>query len=315
MQNRASRWHWLTILAVANLVIWVALAGLVGLVVGDKLNLGVETMLRQGQATAAAAWEQIAEGEGAPADLLPAGDGPEAPTTGPATSKPTQVAQAQPSTAVQWPEQPAARATASPEPIATSALATPALNPAGMTVVVAEPTATQPAATETVAPSQSPTEPPLLHTPLLLSDPEIHSLASLDTQMKRSASGRPVQIRYREAALNREVAQLSEHNPDLPFREVNIDLKRDAVVLTGKVTVLGFQVDATVTGQVTVEECLPHLEIESVAVAGIMTPRFVRDEVEKMVLDAMTWYPADYPLCLEQIVLEETRATVYGHRR
>ena len=133
--------------------------------------------------------------------------------------------------------------------------------------------------------------------------------------MAHSASGRPVQIRYQEATLNREVAQLFEYNPDLPFRDVKIDLKRDVVVLTGKVTVLSFQVDATVTGQVTVEECLPHLEIESVAVAGIMTPRFVRDEVEKMVLDAMTWYPADYPLCLEQIVLEETRATVYGHRR
>ncbi|MGD8625338.1 MAG: hypothetical protein PVF47_19035 [Anaerolineae bacterium] len=315
MQNRASRWHWLTILAVANLVIWVALAGLVGLVVGDKLNLGVETMLRQGQATAAVAWEQMAEGSGAPASNGPASDGPGAPAAGPVTNMPTQATQAQVATAVQWPAQPEAQATAGPEPIATSAFATPALNPAGMTVVVAEPTATQPAATETVPPSQSPTEPALLHTPLLLSDPEIHSLASLDAQMKHSASGRPVQIRYQETTLNREVAQLSEHNPDLPFRDVNIDLKREAVVLTGKVTVLGFQVDATVTGQVTVEECLPHLEIESVAVAGIMTPRFVRDEVEKMVMDAMTWYPADYPLCLEQIVLEETRATVYGHRR
>jgi hypothetical protein len=29
----------------------------------------------------------------------------------------------------------------------------------------------------------------------------------------------------------------------------------------------------------------------------------------------MTWYPADYPLCLEQIVLEETRLTCYGYRR
>jgi hypothetical protein len=57
------------------------------------------------------------------------------------------------------------------------------------------------------------------------------------------------------------------------------------------------------------------LEIDRLRLAGVMTPAFVRDEVESMIHEAVAWYPADYPLCLEQIVLEETSATVYGHRR
>jgi hypothetical protein len=46
-----------------------------------------------------------------------------------------------------------------------------------------------------------------------------------------------------------------------------------------------------------------------------MTPKIVKDQVQDMVLEAMAWYPEDYPLCLEEIVLEDSQATVYGFRR
>jgi hypothetical protein len=133
--------------------------------------------------------------------------------------------------------------------------------------------------------------------------------------MSRSAPNRAVQIRYKEEALNSEIAALWTNNPDLPFRDVHVDLQQNGVIVTGKTTALGFQVYATVTGNVSVQECRPQLEIETVSVAGVMTPSFVKNEVEEIILEAMAWYPADYPLCLEQIVLEETRATVYGYRR
>ena len=133
--------------------------------------------------------------------------------------------------------------------------------------------------------------------------------------MGRSAPNRAVQIRYQEEALNREIATLWTNNPDLPFRDVHVDLQRNRAVITGRTTVLGFQVNAAVTGNVSVHECQPQLEIETVSVAGVLTPKFVKDQVEEMILEAVAWYPADYPLCLEQIVLEETRATVYGYRR
>ena len=154
-----------------------------------------------------------------------------------------------------------------------------------------------------------------MSSPLLLADPENSNLALLDAEMDRSAPDRAVQIRYQESALNAEIAALWRNNPDLPYRDVWVDLMRDQVVITGKITVLGFGVNGEVTGQVTVKDCVPVLEIERVGIAGVMTPSFVRDQVESMVLEAMTWYPADYPLCVEQIVLEETRATLYGYRR
>jgi hypothetical protein len=133
--------------------------------------------------------------------------------------------------------------------------------------------------------------------------------------MARSAAGRPVQIRYSEASLNRQVAALLASYPDLPYQNLQVDLRRDQVILKGNVTVMGFQVKAEVQGIVTARDCLPQAEITRISIAGVLTPGFIRDSIEAMVVDSLSSYPTDYPLCLEQIVLEEDRVTIYGSRR
>jgi hypothetical protein len=137
----------------------------------------------------------------------------------------------------------------------------------------------------------------------------------MDAEIRRSAVGRPVQIRYRETALNQEISAVLAGYPHLPYHNVRADLQRDKVTLTGDVTVLGFEMSTTVQGKVVARACLPEVEIESVAIEGMLTPRFVKDQVRQIVEESLSWYPADYPLCLEQIVVEEDRATIYGSRR
>jgi hypothetical protein len=66
---------------------------------------------------------------------------------------------------------------------------------------------------------------------------------------------------------------------------------------------------------VVVEDCRPQMEVYSISIAGVLTPGFVKERVKEMFLTLLEWYPKDYLLCLEQIVLEEDRASVYGHRR
>ena len=276
MFRRNTRWVRLTLFALVNLVFWVGAAAAVGLVVSDRVDLGLETLAREGQATAVALWKQAVQRGSQP------------------TPVPTTLAQAPLLTETGTGENGPQAA-----PAATQASES---SPAATTLPPDNTLTSQPEAT-------------LVDTPLLLADPEISSLAALNAEMSRSAPDRAVQIRYQEEALNREIAVLWTNNPDLPFRDVHVDLQREQVVVTGKTTVLGFQVNAEVTGKVSVQECRPQLEIETVSVAGVMTPQFVKDHVEEMILEAIAWYPADYPLCLEQIVLEETRATVYGYRR
>jgi hypothetical protein len=281
------RWTWLTLFALANLACWVAGAIGVGLVVGERVDLGVETLIRQGQATAASVWEQASQGI-ARATATPEVPGP--------TSQPPQAGTTE------------AGPTATPGPSASSSL-----SPTSQSGATAAPASTSapepPAMTEGSGPEPQAT---LVSSPLLLADPEITSLSRLDAEMNRSAPDRAVQIRYQEEALNREIAALWRNNPELPYRDVQVDMRPGRVAVSGRVTVMGFGVNGELLGQVVAEDCVPQLEIESLSVAGIMTPKFVKDQVQEMVFEAMAWYPEDYPLCLEEIVLEETKATVYG---
>jgi hypothetical protein len=290
MLNRNARSGLLAILALANLVCWVGVAIVIVLVIGDSVDLGVETLIREGQATAVAMWEQASRRE-----LQ-------------STAIPPIVAQAQ------QPAQPKSVQNAAPATITWPAPSTPLSNP--------EPTAVLGNSQELAATSDSPDplltpepEATLISSPLLMANPEMNSMAALRAELSRSAPDRAVQIRLQEDALNRELTALWEKHPELPYRDVQIDLKPAGVIVTGNATVFGFEVNAQISGQVVAQDCLPHFEISNVSVAGLMTPQIFKDKIGDMIHRAMTWYPANYPLCLEQIVLEENRATVYGYRR
>jgi hypothetical protein len=322
MFNGNGRWHWMTVLALGNLVLWVAIAVAVGLLVSDQVDVGFETKVRQAQATAIAAWNRLSDGSltlpgrstslarGPGATATPAGAPPARPTPGITWSEPGPSPTRSPVA-----ESPAAGS----RPTTQSAEALPASpTPMGPRPANTPSAAGSPLGEGSAGPASHPTPEPtptLLSRPLLLADPEIHSLADFNAEMDRSAPGRVVQIRYQEAMLNQEITTLCENNPDLPFRNVQADLKREQVVLSGELTILGFQVEARVTGAVVARDCRPQIEIQSIAVAGVLTPQLIRDQIGQEVLKAMAWYPADYPLCLEQIVLEETKATIYGYRR
>jgi hypothetical protein len=319
LPRRISHWTLLAVVATLNLLLWVGLAVALGLLVSDKVDLGVETLIRQRQPTVVAAWkEAFSQAPVATAAPEPAGAGT---ITRQAVRKDTAVpsgaAVPNPSTA-QTPDYEQANPTLSPEVLQAGpkvGTPTPAALPAGIT----QTPGTLPRATSTAAPPvDQPTalpEPTLMSQPLLMANPQLGNPARLNQEMEQSAAGRAVQIRYSETALNQEFQTLLQNNPKLPYRNVYLDLKRDRVIITGDVTALGLQVGAEVVSTVGAEDCMPRLEIESISIEGVFTPRFVRDKIRALVLEALDWYPADHPLCVEQIVLEEDGATVYGHRR
>jgi hypothetical protein len=137
----------------------------------------------------------------------------------------------------------------------------------------------------------------------------------MDAEMQRSAVGRTVQIKYHESALNSEIAAYVENHPDLPFKSVQVELRRDRVLVSGTAMVLSFPVNVTAVGTVSAEDCRPQIQVADISISGVLTPRFVEDQIEDLIHESVDWYPADYALCIHQIVLEEDRATVYGARR
>lgn len=291
MASRSIRSTALTIFALLNLACWITAAISVGLVVGDEVDLGVETLIRTGQATAVAVWEQASPKVAEAASRSPAATPAPRPTE-------NEGIDVQASTTIDRTTLPA-----DPPPAPDTSAAQEASQPVNPTLPPPTPAPTpQPIAT-------------LVKSPLLMADPDMNSLTDLNAEMNRSVSGRAVQIRYQEDRLNHEITTVLEEHPDLPYRDVSVDLKRDRAIIRGKVIILGLEVSTKISGTVVAKDCSPQFKIETISVAAMTTPGFVKDQIEDMLLDAMTWYPADYPLCLEQIVLEETRATVYGYRR
>jgi hypothetical protein len=288
MFRQSRRWRWLSLFALANLLCWVTFAVVAGMLLGDEMDLGVETLIRQRQATVVAAWNQIPR--------QPPRTDPSPSSTVPSQTR-TPTTQASPTTLDGPPT--STRPSATRQEQTTQAV--PPLS-----------TPTPTSASQRATPEAKQT---LISSPLLMSDPPISNLGNMNAEMSRSAPGRPVQIRYDETTLNREIAAMLRRNPDLPYRDIEVDLRADRVVVTGTVNVLGFQVKTEATGTLAVRACTPHMDVQSISLAGVLTPGFVKERIKEMLLGAVAWYPVDYPLCLEEIVLEETRATLYGHRR
>jgi hypothetical protein len=92
-------------------------------------------------------------------------------------------------------------------------------------------------------------------------------------------------------------------------------LREGQVVLAGNVLVLSVPIKVEATGAMATSGCRPVLELSSVKVGGLFTPRFVRDEVTEILDRALDWYPTDYPLCIDRIVVRDEHATLIGHRR
>jgi hypothetical protein len=279
------------------------------MVATDRVDLGVETLVREYRVTAVSMWDQ------APTRSLPTATRLPVNTEKPSTEGASTTVAA-PTKSIAWPvAQPEAVLTSPPhvqpevsQPAVSTSVA-PAVQSTPQTQAIPlSPTVDFP------QPTPPPTETPV-HTPLLMSDPEMKSLTAMDAEMQRSAVGRTVQIKVRETVLNDEVAAYVENHPDLPFQSVEVDLRRDRVLVSGTALVLKFPVQVTAVGSVIAEDCRPRIEVADISISGVLTPRFVKDEIEDLIHKSVDWYPADYALCIEQIVLEEDRATVYGVRR
>jgi hypothetical protein len=190
----------------------------------------------------------------------------------------------------------------------TTPVSTPAPVPTGVTVVVVAPTA--PAGTATPA-SGSPTADPV-PPPVLLDDPPLAELAALDAELRAWPPGRVVQVSYSQAALNRELAALLDVNPQVPLRDLRAELSWNKVKLAGTLLLLGLEVPVQAEGRVTVVDCRPRVHLDALTAGGLPAPGLVRDGVFGLLQQWTPWYPADHPLCLQDVALGDETVIIIG---
>ena len=297
MWGRCPRWGRLLLVAVLNLAVWVGLAVGVAMVNSDGVNLGIETIMRSGQATAMTYLQQLPAGRRAVEAEALAGYAAQKPSGDEiAEPKPAGMVATQDvsSPAGSYEAQSAAsQASASSESSNTAA--------GGYAPAVADPAA--------LAGSGK------MSGVLVLSDPGFSGLMRAGSAVERAARGERVEIRYKEAALNEQIAALLADTPNLPYHDVRVSLRPDSIAVSGNVTVLGLGVSAELLGMLVAEDCAPQMDVHAVSVGGVLTPRFIKNQASSIVLRALDWYPPDAPLCLDRIELAEGSVTVYGYRR
>ena len=91
MPSRFSRWTLLLILAACNLAFWLGAAVATGLLVSREVDLGLETLLRERQATAVVVWEETISK--VPERLTPRTSTPSVPASGAPGQASTDVAE------------------------------------------------------------------------------------------------------------------------------------------------------------------------------------------------------------------------------
>ncbi len=185
---------------------------------------------------------------------------------------------------------------------------TPVPVPTGVTMVVVAPTAS--AATATPSPGSPAGNPPA--PPVVLSDPTLAELAVLDAELQTWPPGRVLQASYTQAAVNRELAALQAANPQLRLRDLQAQLSWDRIGLTGTLTLLGMDLSVEATGRVTIVECRPRVQVDSLRAGGLAAPGLVRNQVLGWLQEWIRWYPPDHPLCLQEVVLGDGMVTIIG---
>jgi hypothetical protein len=245
------RWTYFTFFALVNVVCWLALAAVVGVLATQQVNLGFETFVRQQQTRVVAAWRR---------EVLP------------------------------------------------TPASTPMALPTGVTLVVVAPT--EPERTPTPVPGSATANPAA--PPVELDDPSISELVVLDAELQTWPPGRILQVTYTQQGLNRELDALLAANPGLPFRDVEAVVAWDELRLSGTMRLLGVDVPLVAVGQVLAVDCRPRVQVNSLTAGVLPAPGLVRDQVLGRLQQWIRWFPADHPLCIQDIQFDDGVLTVVG---
>ncbi len=176
----------------------------------------------------------------------------------------------------------------------------------------------------TLAPSPAPTATPApsdpppggeTGSPLVIEDPPLDEVDALEAEVIDSPPGREIYIIFHQDHLNREVAAFIQTEPEFPFHDVVIAFHPGEMKVTAQTEVVGLSVGVEVWLKVTAVDCKPAVEVTSLAVGGLWTPQFIKDQIAGYIYESLEKYPDDYPICWTKIEVKEGELALKGVKR
>jgi hypothetical protein len=124
-------------------------------------------------------------------------------------------------------------------------------------------------------------------------------------------SGEPFAIEITDQEAAETLAWYLARHPNVPFREPQVSVTADSVVARGVAEIAGLRLAVEGKARIELEDGVPIVTLEDLDVAGIVVPGLVRDGIQAQIDDQFA-LAQDLPIIVDELVLEEGRATVRG---
>lgn len=140
-------------------------------------------------------------------------------------------------------------------------------------------------------------------------EPDIADLRDRLIEDGHSGESFRLEVTGQEAA--ETIAWYLSRHPGIPFREPQVSITPEGISARGVAEIAGLRVGLTGRAGIALREGVPYVTLEDLDVAGVAVPGFVQDRIQAEI-DAQFGLAQNLPLVIDELQLEEGRATVQG---
>jgi len=127
-------------------------------------------------------------------------------------------------------------------------------------------------------------------------------------------NGEPFTVEVTDQEAAETIAWYLEGHPNVPFRDPQVSIRPEGVTAEGVAEILGLRIGISGRAAIRLRDGAPLVTLEDLHLAGLAVPGFVRDRIQTEI-DAQFSLAQNLPVLIEEIRLEEGRATILGKIR
>lgn len=137
-------------------------------------------------------------------------------------------------------------------------------------------------------------------------------LADLRTRLREGGhSGEPFTIEITDQEAAETIAWYLEPRPNVPFAEPQVFITPQGVSAKGVAEVAGLRVGVSGRAIIVLKDGVPTITLADLDVAGVAVPGFVHNTIQSEI-DAQFALAQNLPIVIDELILEEGKATVRG---
>lgn len=153
----------------------------------------------------------------------------------------------------------------------------------------------------------SPAGPALIVEPRLA--PDIAELR--DRLVEGGHNGEAFTVEITDQEAEETIAWYLVRNPRIPFRDPQVSITLRGVLASGVAEIAGLRVGLTGQAGIELRDGVPYITLDDLDIAGVAVPGFVQDRIQAEI-DAQFGLAQDLPLIIDELRLEEGKATIRG---